>query len=75
VLQQPGFPYGRYTLCAQRTVGTTTTHGHADVRSYDNNSSAHTDETVVNTAAGGNAVGFNSTGSVRIWLKHSAPCH
>ena len=31
-LPEPGFPYGTYKLCAQRTVSGVTTHGHADQR-------------------------------------------
>ena len=72
VIPEPGFPYGNYKLCAQRTVGSTTTHGHADVRTY---STSHVDETVVNTSANGNTTGFNSTGSIRILLNQTGACH
>ncbi len=73
-LPQPGFPYGRYRLCAQRTVSGTTTHGHADIRPY-STSTGDTNEQIVNTAAAGNPVAFNTTGAIRLWLNRSGACH
>jgi type II secretory pathway pseudopilin PulG len=76
-LPAPGFPYGSYKVCAQQTVGGVTTHGHADVQPYASSSTAHTDETVVNTAAGGNTLSYNTAGAIRVWIKPAltGPCH
>ena len=67
-LPKPGYPYGTYKLCAQRTVSGVTTHGHADQRTgsgsgaYDtrqtNTAVAETatnriDDTISNTNANG----------------------
>jgi hypothetical protein len=74
-LPKPGFPYGTYKLCAQRTVGTTTTHGHADVQPWNSTASTHTDDTVTNTNAAGTPVAWNTANNIRIWLKDAGPCH
>ena len=60
----------------QQTVAGVTTHGHADVQPYDNSTTAHTDETVVNTDPDGNPVSFNTAGAIRIWIKPAlvGPC-
>jgi hypothetical protein len=75
-LPEPGFPYGKYQLCAQKanfpTAGVTT-HGHADVNPYVS-ASSHVDEVVSNTAPNGNATGFNSTGAIRLRLNQTGPC-
>jgi hypothetical protein len=67
-LPEPGFPYGSYKLCAQRTLSGVTTHGHADQRTgtspgtYDAKSTStvaaetatnRVDDTIVNTTATG----------------------
>lgn len=67
-LPKPGYPYGSYKLCAQRTLSGTTLHGHADQRTgagagiYDTKSTATTaaetaanrvDDTITNTNANG----------------------
>ncbi|MEA2417848.1 MAG: hypothetical protein QOE60_54 [Thermoleophilaceae bacterium] len=71
-LPNPGLPYGRYKLCAQRTTGSpaVTTHGNADVFPYDNSNSANTDEIVSNTNPAGNGVAWNASGGIiRVWIK------
>jgi Tfp pilus assembly protein PilV len=73
-LQQPGFPYGSYRICAQRTVSGVTTHGHADRPGYNNTSSSDTNEVVPNNTAGGNNLTFGS-GLIRIWIHTNGPCH
>jgi type II secretory pathway pseudopilin PulG len=67
-LPEPGFPYGTYKLCAQRTLSGVTRHGHADQRTgagsgiYDAKSTSavpaetaanRVDDTIVNTTATG----------------------
>ena len=67
-LPKPGYPYGTYKLCAQRTVSGVTTHGHADQRTgtspgtYDTKqtstavaetSTNRVDDTIANTNANG----------------------
>jgi hypothetical protein len=88
VLNEPGFPYGRYKLCAQATP-TAGPHGHADVRASgawsDNGTSAVTetssnrvDETVSDTSAGGTPLTPPATatnGAVRIKLTRNGVCH
>jgi Tfp pilus assembly protein PilV len=74
-LPEPGFPYGRYKLCAEKanfpTTGVTR-HGHADVRPFAN--SGHVDEQVPNTAANGNTTNFNTNGAIRLRLNQNGPC-
>jgi hypothetical protein len=87
VLNEPGFPYGSYRLCAQ--ASTTGPHGHADVRSggvwSDNGTSVlnestnpATNEVVPNRAPGGTPLTPPATatdGAVRIRMTRSGPCH
>jgi type II secretory pathway pseudopilin PulG len=76
-LPQPGFPYGNYLLCAQRTVSGTTTHGHADVQPYVTSpTSAHPNEVVANTKPSGNTTAWNQSGGIiRIRMNQSGGCH
>jgi hypothetical protein len=68
-LPEPGFPYGQYTICAQRTVSGNVRHAFADV--YPFSSSNTVNETVNNNTAGGNTPSFNVAGSIRIYLSSS----
>jgi Tfp pilus assembly protein PilV len=76
-LPSPGFPYGTYKLCAQRTTGTpaVTLHGHADIRDATTYDTGHIDETITNTAAGGNTITATSPGAVRIMMNQTGNCH
>jgi Tfp pilus assembly protein PilV len=79
-IPEPGFPYGNYKICAQRTVSGVVRHGHADVFPF---TTAHVDETVVNTNANGNTPSWNVAGSIRVYVSTAAtppaaqagPCH
>jgi hypothetical protein len=74
-IPEPGFPYGNYKVCAQRTVTGVTTHGHADVLPYAA-TTTHPNETVVNTNPAGNAADYTTTGSsIRILINQSGACH
>jgi hypothetical protein len=65
-LPDPGFPYGRYTICAQRTVNGVTRRAFADVYPY--TTTATVNETVINNTQAGNSPTFNTAGSIRIYL-------
>jgi hypothetical protein len=72
-LPNPGFPYGTYKLCAQNSGGTL--HGHGDVRTGTGYDTGHIDETITNTAAGGNTVTATTAGAIRIMLNQTGACH
>jgi Tfp pilus assembly protein PilV len=72
-LPNPGFPYGTYKLCAQNSAGTL--HGHADIRNATGYDTGHIDETITNTAAGGNTITATTQGAIRIMLNQSGACH
>ena len=75
-MPEPGFPYGTYKVCAQRTVSGTTTHGHADVRSggFYAGSTTHVNDTVNNTNPAGNPTSSSTDGAIQIRLSMTGPC-
>jgi hypothetical protein len=86
-LPAPGFPYGTYKICAQRTVAGTTTHGRADVYNggYDTLNSGtgaavaetaanKVDDTVLNTTAAGNPTNTTTNGAIQIKLNRTGIC-
>ncbi len=84
-LPEPGFPYGTYKICAQRTVTGVTTHGRADVYAgaYDPLSTSavqaetganRVDDTVLNTSAGGNSTTTTTNGAIQIRLNRTGVC-
>ncbi len=72
-LPNPGYPYGTYKMCAQNSGGTL--HGHGDVRTSLGYGTGHVDDTITNTAAGGNTTTAGNTGAIRIMLNQTGPCH
>ncbi|MEA2362172.1 MAG: hypothetical protein QOD71_1317 [Thermoleophilaceae bacterium] len=76
-LPQPGFPYGTYKVCAQRTVTGTTSHGHGDIRASGSYAptNTHPDDTIPNTNPAGNPTSSSSNGAIQILLNQSGPCH
>ena len=76
-LPLPGYPYGNYRLCAQRTTGSpaVTTHGHADVRSGGNYGSGHVNDLIPNTNPAGNPVAYGTNGAIRILVNQTGACH
>ena len=86
-MPEPGFPYGSYKICAQRTVGGVTSHGRADVYNggYDtlNNGtgapvaetgSNRVDDTVFNTTAAGNPTNTTTNGAIQVKLNRTGVC-
>jgi hypothetical protein len=74
-LPEPGFPFGTYRICAQRTVGTTTTHGHADVRAGGYASATtHANDVVSNTNPAGNTTSTSTDGAIQIRLTMTGAC-
>jgi Tfp pilus assembly protein PilV len=75
-MPEPGFPYGTYKVCAQRTVAGTTMHGHADVRSLGvyASSTTHVNDTVNNTDPAGNPTNSTVDGAIQIRLSMTGPC-
>jgi type II secretory pathway pseudopilin PulG len=65
-LPEPGFPYGNYTICAQRTVSGIARRAFADV--YPFTTTPTVNETVSNSAQGGTGTTWNTAGSIRIYL-------
>jgi Tfp pilus assembly protein PilV len=66
VIPEPGYPYGSYTVCAERVINGTMRHAFADVVPFTNTTSVN--ETVVNTNANGNSPNWNAVGSIRIYV-------
>jgi hypothetical protein len=67
----PGYPYGKYTICAQGTVGGVAKRGYADVNAGGTtpySSSTTVNDTVNNFIPGGNTTTYANTGFVRIYL-------
>jgi Tfp pilus assembly protein PilV len=84
-LPEPGFPYGNYRVCAQRTVTGVTTHGHGDIYSggYDAKSTStvaaetstnRVDDLIANTNPAGNNATPSANGHIRIRLNRTGPC-
>jgi hypothetical protein len=86
-MPEPGFPYGSYKICAQRTVAGVTSHGRADVYNggYDalNNGtgapvaetvSNKVDDNVFNTTAAGNPTNTTTNGAIQIKLNRTGVC-
>ncbi|MBN1530742.1 MAG: hypothetical protein JW895_16895 [Thermoleophilaceae bacterium] len=72
-IPKPGYPYGSYTVCAQRTVSGVTRRGFADKYPYATGTAVNTvNETVDNTSANGNGTGWNTSGGIiRIYVPTS----
>jgi Tfp pilus assembly protein PilV len=65
LLPLPGYPYGKYTICAQSG----TRRGFADVYPYSSNTTPPTSsETVTNYVPGGSGTTYNAATHVRIWI-------
>jgi hypothetical protein len=89
-MPSPGFPYGSYKICAERTVTGTpnvTSHGRADIYNggYDalnagtgapvaETVSNKVDDTVFNTTAAGNPTNTTTNGAIQIKLNRTGPC-
>ncbi len=77
-LPEPGFPYGTYKICAQRTVAGTpavTSHGHADVRAGGYaTSTTHVDDVVSNVNPAGNPTVTTTDLAIQIRLSMTGPC-
>jgi hypothetical protein len=72
-IPEPGYPYGTYTVCAQRTTGSpaVTRRGFADLPPYSSSPST-VNESVPNTNAAGNTTAWNTTGGlIRIYVPAS----
>jgi hypothetical protein len=63
----PGYPYGKYTVCAQSGGR----RGFADVNPYTTSTSVN--ETVNNFAPGGNTTTYANTGAIRIYVGTTSP--
>jgi hypothetical protein len=74
-LPLPGHPYGRYRICAQRTVSGTTSHGHADVRTGTGYETGHVNNQVTNFRPAGNTTTYGNSGYVRIVVNQTGACH
>ena len=70
VIPEPGYPYGTYTVCAQRVISGAMRHAFADVQPYTTSTSVN--EVVTNTNANGNSATWNSAGSIRIFVSTAA---
>ena len=71
-IPEPGYPYGSYTVCAQRTVSGTTRRGFADIQPYATGGAISTvNEPVPNNIQAGNSPTWNTAGSIRIYVPTS----
>jgi Tfp pilus assembly protein PilV len=65
-IPEPGYPYGSYTVCAERQISGNWRRGFADVFPFTTSTSVN--ETVVNSNANGNTPSWNVAGSIRVYV-------